>query len=77
MQVLAKVKDRKRDHDGRLIGRSNDNPILDTAVYNVITPDGNVHEYTANVIAQNIWEQTDDDGFSFRLLHEKTISSLQ
>ncbi len=52
--VLARVKDRKRDHDGKLIGASNPNPILSTAVYNVETPDGNIQEYSANIIARNL-----------------------
>ena len=68
--VLGKVKGRKRDHDGELIGRSNPNPILNTAVYNVETPDGNIHEYTANIIAEHLWEQVDDDGWDYGILHE-------
>ena len=35
-KVLARVKNRKRDHDGKLLGKFNDNPILNTSVYNVI-----------------------------------------
>ena len=31
-KVLARVKDRKRDHDGALIGKTHSNPILNTAV---------------------------------------------
>ena len=37
-KVLARVKDRKRDHDSVLIGKTHSNPILNTAVYNVETP---------------------------------------
>ena len=47
--VLARVKDCKRDR--KLIGTSDPNPILNTAVYNVETSDGNIQEYSANVIA--------------------------
>ena len=68
--VLARVKDRKRDHDGKLIGASNPNPILSTAVYNVETPDGNIQEYSANIIATNLWNQVDDDGYDYNLLYE-------
>ena len=64
-KVLARVKDRKRDHDGDLIGKTHSNPILNTAVYNVETPDGNLLEYTANVIAENLWNQVDDDGYNY------------
>ena len=69
-KVLGRVKDRKRDHDGVLIGKSHDNPVLNTAVYNIETPDGNIHEYTANVIAQNLWNQVDDDGYNYNSLYE-------
>ena len=69
-KVLARVKDRKRDHDGRLVGTSHTNPILNTAIYNIETPDGNVQEYSANVIAENLWNQVDDDGYNYNLLFE-------
>ena len=69
-KVLARVKDRKRDHDGKLIGTVHPNPVLNTAVYNVETPDGNIQEYSANVIAENLWDQADDDGYNYKLLFE-------
>ena len=69
-KVLARVKDRKRNHDGKLIGTSSPNPILNTAVNNVETPDGNIQEYSVNVIAENLWNQVDDDGYDYNLLYE-------
>jgi len=39
-EVIAKVIARKRDHDGNPIGKANNNPILDTRLYQVIFPDG-------------------------------------
>ena len=71
-KVLARVKNRKRDHDGGLIGRTDDNPILNTAVYNVETPDGRISEYSANVIAENLWNQVDEDGYDYNQLYEIT-----
>ena len=68
--VLARVKDRKRDHDGKLIGRPHSNPILNTSIYNVETPDGNIMEYSANIIAENLYNQVDDDGYNYNLLYE-------
>ena len=65
---MGKVKSRKRDSDGNPIGRSNSNPILDTRVYQVEFPDGDVAEYTANVIAENIFAQVDDEGRHHQLL---------
>lgn len=69
-KILGRVASRKRDSDGHLVGRSNENPILNTAVYNVVTPDGNISEYSANVIAENLWDQCDHDGYDYDLLHE-------
>ena len=55
------MKKQKRDHNGKLIGTSNDNPIINTAVYNVEDPDGNTDEYTEKVIAENLYIQVDGD----------------
>ena len=43
---------------------------MNTAVYQVETPDGNIHEYTANIIAERLWDQVDDDGWDYGLLHK-------
>ena len=40
------------------------------AVYNVETPDGNLQEYIANVIAENLWNQVDDDIYDCDNLYE-------
>ena len=69
-KVLAKVKNRKRDHDGKLLGKYDENPILNTSVYNVESPDGTISEYTANVIAENLWNQVDYDGWDYGQLYE-------
>ena len=69
-KVLARVKNRKRDHDGKLIGSYNENPILNTSVYTVQSPDGTISEYTANVIAENLWNQVDYDGWDYNQLYE-------
>ena len=66
----AKVVGRHRDQDGRTIGCHNDNPILDTRVYDVEFNDGSIKQYSANVIAENILSQVDEDGFSLALLDE-------
>ena len=46
----AKVVGRASDRDGMPIGEFNENPILNTRVYDVMFPDGNIQEYSANVI---------------------------
>jgi Reverse transcriptase (RNA-dependent DNA polymerase) len=58
----AKVNKRKRDDDGNVIGKSHSNPILDTSLYEIEFDDGSLATYTANIIAENLYEQVDDEG---------------
>jgi hypothetical protein len=58
----GRVIGRKRDAFGNPVGIENPNPILDTRVYQVEFPDGDISEYSANVIAENMWSQCDLDG---------------
>ena len=50
----GKVIGRKCDQDGRPVGNSNANPLLNTRVYEVEFQDGYIQEYLANTIAENI-----------------------
>jgi len=50
----AKVLSRTRDEDGNLIGTYDDNPLLNTMLYDVEFTDGAVKQYSANIIAENI-----------------------
>lgn len=68
--VSGKVIKRKRDDNGNPVGRSNQNPLLDTRVYEVHFPDGTEQEYTANLIAESLYSQVDDEGNQFILLDE-------
>jgi len=68
--VYGTVKRRKRDSDGNLIGTSNANPLLDTAIYEVEFDSGETEAYTANLIAENLYSQTDDEGYTFYSLSE-------
>ena len=61
--VLTKVKNHKRDSAGNPVVEHDDNPILDTRVYELQFPDGRVEEYVANMIAENLLEQADQDGW--------------
>jgi hypothetical protein len=45
----------------KITGR-NANPVLDISLYEVEFDDGRVGTYSANIIAQNIFEQVDDEG---------------
>ena len=61
------MREQKLDHGGKLIGTSNDNPILNTAVYSVETPDGHIAEYTANFIAENLYSHVYRVGYNYRM----------
>ena len=58
------VTSRMRDADNNLIGKRNNNPLLDNRVYEVEFSDGNIGECTANMIAENIYASVDAEGDS-------------
>jgi hypothetical protein len=79
-EYIAKVLGRKRDDSGNPIGRYHPNPILDTTVHEVQFPDGSIQEYAANILAEALYAQVDDDGNRWLLLkaivaHEKDASA--
>ena len=58
----AKVTKRLRDANGIPIGTANDNPILDSRLYEVEYLDGYKTALTANTIAENLFSQVDSEG---------------
>ena len=64
------VKRRKRDADGNLIGESNKNPLLDSSIYEVELDDGESEAFSANIIAEHIYSQIDDEGYTHYTLSE-------
>ena len=71
----------KHDADGNSIGRSNKNPILDTHLYEVEFPWGEMTKFMANTIEESIYAQCDVDGNEYLLLeafndHQKNGSAL-
>ena len=64
----AKVVGRTQDSDGKPIGTYDDNPILNSMIYDVEFPDGEIREYSANLIAENMYAQVDANGHSHTLL---------
>jgi predicted transcriptional regulator len=64
----GKVMQRKRSLDGTVKGCANDNVIMDTRTYEVEFPDGLNDEYTANVIAENMYAQCDEAGNQFNMM---------
>ena len=59
---FAKVTKRLRDANGIPIGTANDNPLLDTRIYEVEYLDGHKAALAANTIAENMFAQVDDEG---------------
>jgi hypothetical protein len=50
--------------DGTIAGTYDENPYLNSMIYEVEFPDEQVQEYAANTIAENMLTQVDEDGFS-------------
>ena len=59
--MRATVRRRMNDEEGKPIGKSHTNPLLDSRRYEVEYADGNLEELTANVIAENLISQVDED----------------
>ena len=61
--VTGKVNQRTIGPDGQVTGTYDNNPYLNSIIYDVEFPDGQVKEYAANIIAQ-----ADSDGMSTTLM---------
>ena len=61
-RVYARVTKRMKGPDGRPLGRAHANPLMDTRQYQVEYDDGTTDEFYANVIAENVFSQVDDEG---------------
>ena len=66
--VCGTVKSRVKDFKGQPIGRTGENPILDTRIYNVEISDGENAELRDNVIAECMYAQCDIEGKQYRLM---------
>ena len=64
----ARVVGLAKDTEGMEKGSYNPNPVLDTRVYEVMFPDGAIEQYCANLIAENLVGQVDEDGHMYRIL---------
>ena len=60
--LCGTVKSRKLEFDGKPIGVSNLNPHLDTQEYLVCFEDDTKKTYTANLNAESLYSQIDDEG---------------
>jgi hypothetical protein len=68
--LQARVVKRSEELDGTKKGKGHRNPIFDTRAYMVELGDGSVAEYTANIIAENIYSQIDSEGRQQALMKE-------
>jgi hypothetical protein len=67
---FAKVTKRLHDAEGRPIGTAHDNPMLDTREYEVEFLDGHSESLSANLIAQYLYSQVDQEGHRHLLLDD-------
>jgi hypothetical protein len=68
-EVVTGIVKRRKVNGRVTAGKAHANPILDTRTYNVQFPDGSSAEYSANIIAQNMYSQCDSEGNQFLLLN--------
>jgi hypothetical protein len=64
----ATVRKRSLGPDGTTVGTYDDNPMLNSIIYEVEFPDGQVKDYSANIIAENMLTQVDSDGFTLTMM---------
>ena len=69
----GQVVHQKNDANGNPMGRSNQNPILDTCLYEVKFPGGEITELAVNIIAELMYVQCNVDGNEY-LLFEAFIN---
>ena len=69
-RLRGHVRKRAIDDHNNPIGVAHDNPILDTRAYVVEFIDGDQQIITANIIAENILSQVDEDGHTLMLIDE-------
>ena len=65
---MGKVIRRSVDEHGKLIGTYDDNPVLNSHIYEVEFPDGEIKEFAENILAENCLSQVDPNGHHSQLL---------
>jgi hypothetical protein len=55
---------------GEAVGCAHANPFFDTREFEVKFTDGTIEQYTANIIAKNMYAQVNNEGNKFQLLDE-------
>ena len=64
----GRVIQRSIGAEGTVLGSYDDNPLLNSIIYDVEFDDGTIKEYSANVIAENMLSQVDSEGFSTTIM---------
>ena len=68
--IHGKVRRRVTDEEGIAVGTSHSNPLLDSRRYEIEFADGHIDELTANIIAENLLSQVDEEGHRQMMLSE-------
>jgi hypothetical protein len=68
--VRARAVKRSKGKDGNPIGLHHKNPLFDTRQHTVEFPDGSTAEYQANIIAENLFSQSDSEGRQHMVMKE-------
>ena len=66
--AMGKVVCQAIGPEGTVVWKCDDNPILNSMTYEVEFIDGQVREYSANVIAENMLSRTHYEGFSTTMM---------
>ena len=66
--ITGKIRRRALGPDRNIIRKYDNNPYLNSVMYKVEFIDGQVKEYEANIIAENMLSQVDSDGYSLVLM---------
>ena len=69
-QMFGTVEKRQKGLDGKPVGKFNRNPKFDTRTYQVSFPGGVIQEYTANLVAENLYSQLDTEGKRYVVIQE-------
>ena len=77
----AKIINRKRDHEGNLVGKRSNDSLANTAVYEVEFTSGEIREYMANTLVEAMMAECDEEGKKYLLLesildHRKDSTAL-
>jgi len=68
--AVAKVKHRKRNSDGNLVGRKHKIPTLDSRIYVCEFADGEKVDVSYNTLAEHLFSQCDAEGNQYQIFQE-------